>query len=156
MIAKPKKITHDLETTWFPSNVKRRWPAIIFAAKRTDSVIGRIMFLIISIRTMKGIKGAGVPAGTRCAKNSVILFNKLNEIKANQKGRAKASVIAKCLVAVNLKEVKPIVLLSKININNEENIKILCLLFFNKTLNSLFIVIKILLIKFLKGEARIQ
>ena len=51
----------------FPKSVSRRWPAIMFAASRTARVPGRIMFLIVSIKTIRGISGAGVPAGTRCA-----------------------------------------------------------------------------------------
>lgn len=51
----------------FPSRVRRRWPAIIFAASRTARVPGRITFLIVSIKTIRGISGPGVPAGTKCA-----------------------------------------------------------------------------------------
>jgi len=39
-------------------------PAIMFADSRTDSVIGRMMFLVISIITIKFIRGVGVPVGT--------------------------------------------------------------------------------------------
>jgi len=39
----------------------------MFAIKRTDRVIGRITFLIDSIRTMKGIRAPGVPDGTMWA-----------------------------------------------------------------------------------------
>jgi len=42
----------------------RRCPAIIFAVRRTHSVMGRIRFLVISIRTMKFISIVGVPWGT--------------------------------------------------------------------------------------------
>ena len=44
-----------------PRSVKSKCPAIIFAASRTASVPGRIMFLIVSIRTIKGIRIKGVP-----------------------------------------------------------------------------------------------
>jgi hypothetical protein len=40
-------------------------PATMFAASRTDKVIGRIMILVNSINTMKFIKGTGVPCGVR-------------------------------------------------------------------------------------------
>lgn len=36
-------------------------PAIRFAVSRTQSVIGRIIFLVSSIRTINGIRGEGVP-----------------------------------------------------------------------------------------------
>lgn len=38
-------------------------PAVMLAVSRTHSVIGRIMILTVSTRTMKFIKGAGVPCG---------------------------------------------------------------------------------------------
>jgi len=42
----------------------KRCPAVILATNRTDSVIGRIKFLIISIKTIIGIKAVGDPIGT--------------------------------------------------------------------------------------------
>jgi len=42
----------------------KRWPAVILATRRTDNVIGRIKFLVISIKTMTGIRGVGDPVGT--------------------------------------------------------------------------------------------
>jgi hypothetical protein len=47
----------------FPKRLINRCPAIMFAVNRMDSVIGRMMFLISSIKTMKFIKGTGVPLG---------------------------------------------------------------------------------------------
>lgn len=58
------KIEKEAEGPWFPSRTSRRWPAIIFAVRRTANVPGRMIFLIVSIRTIKGIKMAGVPLGT--------------------------------------------------------------------------------------------
>jgi len=55
-----------IEGPVFPSNVNRRCPAIIFAANRTARVPGRMIFLMVSIQTMKGIRIPGVPWGTRC------------------------------------------------------------------------------------------
>jgi len=43
----------------------RRCPAIMLAVSRTHSVIGRIRFLVSSIRTMKFIREVGVPCGRR-------------------------------------------------------------------------------------------
>ena len=51
----------------FPRRVSRRWPAIMFAANRTAKVPGRIIFLTVSISTIKGISGPGVPAGIKWA-----------------------------------------------------------------------------------------
>jgi hypothetical protein len=44
---------------------RRRCPAVIFATNRTESVIGRIIKLTISIIIIKGINTAGVPCGKR-------------------------------------------------------------------------------------------
>lgn len=38
----------------------------MLATNRTDSVIGRIILLTISIITIKFISGVGVPMGVRC------------------------------------------------------------------------------------------
>lgn len=56
-----------LEISW-PEDPKRdssKWPAIIFAVKRIERVIGRISNLIDSMITIKGINKAGVPWGVR-------------------------------------------------------------------------------------------
>jgi hypothetical protein len=50
-----------------PNKVISRCPAIILAANRTAKVPGRIILLIISISTMKGINIIGVLFGTKCA-----------------------------------------------------------------------------------------
>lgn len=49
------------------SNLISRCPATMFAVSRTASVMGRIIFLISSITTIKFISGAGVPMGVRCS-----------------------------------------------------------------------------------------
>lgn len=43
------------------SKVIKRWPAIMFAARRTAKVPGRIKLLVVSIRTIKGMSTGGVP-----------------------------------------------------------------------------------------------
>ena len=53
------------------TKVISKWPATILAASRTDKVIGRIIFLTISINTIKGINTIGVPKGTRWARNAL-------------------------------------------------------------------------------------
>jgi hypothetical protein len=47
------------------SNLRRRCPATILAVKRTERVIGRIRFLMVSIKTIKNDSPIGVPSGTR-------------------------------------------------------------------------------------------
>jgi len=48
-----------------PKRVKSKWSAIIFAVNRIDKVKGRIIKLIDSIITMKGISINGVPEGVK-------------------------------------------------------------------------------------------
>jgi hypothetical protein len=47
------------------NKVKIKCPAIILAARRTESVIGRIISLISSTSTIKGVIRRGVPIGTK-------------------------------------------------------------------------------------------
>lgn len=55
-----------------PSKANKRCPAIILAANRTARVKGRIRDLTVSIITITGIKGVGVPKGTKW---DIILLN---------------------------------------------------------------------------------
>jgi len=57
----------DNEGPVLPRSVISKWPAIMLAANRTDSVIGRIIFLTISIQTINDIRATGVPWGTKWA-----------------------------------------------------------------------------------------
>lgn len=54
------RIRLDDTAVWLPKRVIRRWPATILAIKRTAKVKGRMIFLIDSIKTIKGIKAVGV------------------------------------------------------------------------------------------------
>jgi len=49
-----------------PRRFINKWPAIMLAVKRIVRVIGRIKFLVISIRIIKLIRGNGVPDGRAC------------------------------------------------------------------------------------------
>ena len=49
-------------------------PALIFAINRTVRVKGRISSLTVSIKTSKGVKTAGAPAGARWAADIAGLF----------------------------------------------------------------------------------
>lgn len=46
----------------FPRSVINRCPAIILAVNRIARVKGRIIFLIVSMHTIKGINNPGVPS----------------------------------------------------------------------------------------------
>lgn len=56
------------------NKVKRRCPATMLAISRTAKVNGRIIFLMVSIKTMKDINATGVPDGVMCAKKDLKLF----------------------------------------------------------------------------------
>lgn len=92
----------DIEEPVFPNNVRSKCPAIIFAANRIASVPGRIMFLIVSIHTINGIKTGGVPWGTKCANMWIVLLIHPNIINLIHSGIAKARVITICLVLVKI------------------------------------------------------
>ena len=49
------------------TSVSTMWPAVMFAAKRKDRVIGRTKILVVSIITRKGFSHSGAPSGKKCA-----------------------------------------------------------------------------------------
>jgi len=71
-------------------------PAVILAASRTESVIGRIICLTLSIITIKWDSIIGVPTGTKCLKKFLKDFFKEKKIKQTQKGSAKFSLNISC------------------------------------------------------------
>ena len=74
----------------------------MFAERRTASVPGRIRFLIVSISTINGISGTGVPCGIKWASRFEELFSHPNNIRASHAGMAKDSVNTRCLEAVKI------------------------------------------------------
>lgn len=123
----------------FPNRLINKCPAIMFAVNRTASDPGRIRFLIVSIITINGIRGAGVPLGIKCANISWDLFIHPNIINLNHIGNAKVRVNTICLLLVKIYGNNPIMLLYKININNLMIINLIPLDFIpNNILNSLY------------------
>ena len=84
----------------FPRRVRSKCPAIMLAASRTARVPGRMTFLTVSMITINGIRAPGVPLGTKCANICWVWLIQPKIIKDNHSGRARARVIAKCLVLV--------------------------------------------------------
>jgi hypothetical protein len=112
----------------FLRRISRRCPAIMFAASRTDRVIGRIMLLIISIRTIIGRRGEGVPTGTRWIN---ILFMDafiVNNMRDAQMVNAAGRVITMWAVYLNTKGLRAIKLLMDSIVNNP--VKMITLSFF--------------------------
>lgn len=114
----------DRELPVLPNKVNRRCPAIILADKRTANVPGRIIFLIVSIITIKGINKEGVPWGTRWANICLVLLNHPKIINLNHIGKAKLKVNVIWLVLVKMYGKRPRKLLNKIRENKEINIKV--------------------------------
>jgi hypothetical protein len=114
----------------FPSRVNNKCPAIMFAVSRTARVPGRIRFLTVSIRTMKGIRGAGVPWGTKCSNMWFMFLIHPNSMNVTHSGSARVSVRTRCLVLVNTYGNSPRKLFIKIMVNREMKISVFPLLFF--------------------------
>lgn len=104
------------------NNEINRCPAIILAANRTDKVIGRIIFLVVSINTMKDESIIGVPLGTKWENILFVFFIHPYNRKIIHIGIAKVNVIIICLVAVKIYGNNPNRLLKKIRINKDWNI----------------------------------
>lgn len=90
----------DSDVPVLPNKVSNKCPAIMLAANRTARVPGRITFLTVSINTINGISAAGVPKGTKWANMCCVWLNHPKIINEIQRGKARARVIAKCLVLV--------------------------------------------------------
>lgn len=81
----------------------KRCPATKLADKRTDNVIGRIIFLIISIITIKFISWLGVPIGVRWIIIFLKDFNHPHNIIDNHKIKEIEKLIEIWAVGVKLK-----------------------------------------------------
>ena len=75
-----------------PTRVRTMWPALMFAASRTDSVIGRTKVLTVSIKMRKGFNHAGAPPGKSAARVDVGLKVEEDRMSLSHKGRPSANV----------------------------------------------------------------
>lgn len=85
-----------------PNNVNKRWPAIILAERRIAKVPGRIILLIVSIHTIKGIRIEGVPKGTKWVNMWIVFWIQPKIINLIHKGKARVKVITIWLVLVKI------------------------------------------------------
>lgn len=76
-------------------------PALMLAASRIDSVIGRTIILTVSTRTRNGFRSAGAPAGRRPAAVEDGFRMALEIIKDIHSGILKDRVMARWLVFLN-------------------------------------------------------
>lgn len=114
----------ERELPVFPNSVNNKWPAIILADNRTANVPGRIILLIVSIKTIKGISTGGVPCGTKWANICFVLLIHPKNIKLSQRGSANDKVSVIWLVLVKIYGNNPKKLLKRMNVNNEMNINV--------------------------------
>lgn len=85
-----------------PRRVRSKWPAIILAVNRIARVKGRIINLMDSIKTIKGISMKGVPWGVRWEKKSLKKNQILNNIIEIHIERDRERENLKCLDAVKI------------------------------------------------------
>ena len=116
--------------------VINKCPAIILAANRIDNVKGRIILLIVSIITIKGIKIVGVPLGIKWINLFFVLIKDIWIIKPTHNGSAKDNVNLICLVGVKIPGNKPGILFIIINKNKDTEKINICGYFLIKGLNS--------------------
>jgi hypothetical protein len=94
----------------------------MLADRRTASVPGRIILLIVSIITMNDIRAEGVPWGTKWENIELVKLIHPISINESQRGRARVNVVIIWLVAVKMNGNNPIKLFSRIKINKLKNI----------------------------------
>ena len=89
------------------------------AASRIAKVKGRIIFLIVSIITINGIKIKGVPCGTKWANIDFELVNQPKIISVSQRGKERVKVKVIWLDLVNTYGRSPKKLLNKTKVKRE-------------------------------------
>ena len=60
-----ERLMVDRVSIVFPIRCINRWPAVMLAVSRTARAIGWISRLMVSIITSMGIRGVGVPCGSK-------------------------------------------------------------------------------------------
>lgn len=100
-----------------PNRDINKCPAIKLAVNRTQSVIGRIRFLVISIATIKDISALGVPWGTRWMSMWFVLFTQPHIMMAVQEIKDSGRVMVRCEVTENTCGYKATKFITKIEIN---------------------------------------
>lgn len=95
-------------------------PAVIFAASRKDSVIGRTIILSVSTITKKGLSQSGAPPGNKEAVADIGACVNPERINESHRGRPKIRVIISCLDILKEYGIRPIRLVIKSIINKED------------------------------------
>lgn len=79
-----------------------RCPAVRLAVRRTPRASGRMSRLVVSIRMSAGIRGVGVPSGSRCPREIDGWFRRPTSRVASHSGNASARFIDSWVVGVNV------------------------------------------------------
>jgi hypothetical protein len=103
-------------------------PALMFAANRNDSVIGRTMILIVSIKIRNGFNHKGAPSGRKCAVNCFQLFIDLEIIIFSHIGSPIDSVKIRWLDKESEYGLRPIKLIMIIIMNIDDRAVIMPLI----------------------------
>ena len=85
-----------------PKRDNNKWPAIILAERRIDKVIGRIIRLMNSIITIKGIRIVGVFEGVRWENIWLVKFSHPKIIILNHRLKDNDKENLRCLEAVKI------------------------------------------------------
>ena len=85
-------------------------PALIFAASRNESVIGRTTILDDSISTRNGFNQLGAPSGRKCAMVALGIFLILERISISHIGNPILNVNKRWLVILKVYGNRPIIL----------------------------------------------
>lgn len=96
-----------LYVKYIPISVKTIWPAVMLAASRKLSVIGRTEILVVSIRTKNGFNQLGAPPGRRAAAQEDGFDSRPEIIRDSQIGRPITRVKERCLVRLKIYGTKP-------------------------------------------------
>lgn len=104
-----------------PRRESRRCPAIMLAVSRTAKVMGRISSLIVSMITIRGINGAGVPWGVRWVIRSFVYLMMEKVIIPIHNDEEKDKVNLRWLVGVKMYGNSPIILFTIMIKNIEMN-----------------------------------
>lgn len=98
------EILHDaiIAAIYSLASPRTIWPALILAASRKDSVIGRTLILVVSIKIRNGLSHDGAPSGRKCAINCLVLYSILEIIIDNHSGNPSDIVNIRCLDRLNV------------------------------------------------------
>lgn len=94
------------------------WPAVMLAANRNDSVMGRTKILVVSIITKNGFSHSGAPSGRKCAIDFFVCNVNEEIIILNHIGRPIERVRIKCLDDDSEYGIIPAKLIKMIKMNN--------------------------------------